>query len=275
MRFTLSAVALLPAVIVATAPAAAATLKPEPDAVAAAAVPFPYAEWSALLARYVDGKGRVDYDAIDRAAFATSVRRRRRLVAEAAPRPVSDPRRQESVLPRRLQRAGVEERPVAPAAAEERRPRQALLLLLRPSSSSAARRSTSTTSRTRSCARSSRTRASTSRSTARRAAARSCRPRRSRRPSSTQQLTAEAAKFCNEKRNVDFDAGDSKTLKLSRIFDWYKDDFGKAPAKVIAWINHYRADDASSPSTRRSSTSTMTGRSTTSGCSIADKMSAA
>jgi len=55
------------------------------------------------------------------------------------------------------------------------------------------------------------------------------------------QLSREAKKFCNEKRNVDFDPA-TKTLKLSHIFDWYKDDFGKEPAKVIAWINQWRAD---------------------------------
>jgi hypothetical protein len=54
-----------------------------------------------------------------------------------------------------------------------------------------------------------------------------------------EQLSAEAKLFCNEKRNVDYDAA-AKTVKLSRIFDWYKDDFGKEPGKIIAWINNYR-----------------------------------
>jgi hypothetical protein len=62
-----------------------------------------------------------------------------------------------------------------------------------------------------------------------------------------EQLSAEARKFCNEPRNVAFDPA-SKTLKLSHIFDWYKEDFGKDPAKVIDWINHYRAPDAKLPS---------------------------
>ena len=61
---------------------------------------------------------------------------------------------------------------------------------------------------------------------------------------------AEARKFCNEKRNVDFDAA-TKKLKLSHIFDWYKDDFGKEPAKVIAWINHYRSEGAQAPGRRQ------------------------
>ena len=71
-------------------------------------------------------------------------------------------------------------------------------------------------------------------------------PRRSRRRGSTQQLSREARKFCNEQRNVDFDPA-TKRLKLSHIFDWYKDDFGKEPAKVIAWINRYRAAGAQLP----------------------------
>ena len=56
-----------------------------------------------------------------------------------------------------------------------------------------------------------------------------------------EQLSAEARKFCNEKRNVDFDAA-TKEVKLSHIFDWYKEDFGKEPAKVLEWINNYRTD---------------------------------
>jgi len=61
-----------------------------------------------------------------------------------------------------------------------------------------------------------------------------------------QQLDKEARKFINEKRNVDYDPA-SKKLKLSHIFDWYKEDFGKADANVIAWINNYRAPDAKVP----------------------------
>jgi hypothetical protein len=61
-----------------------------------------------------------------------------------------------------------------------------------------------------------------------------------------QQLSNEARRFCNEKRNVDYDPA-QKTVKLSKIFDWYKDDFGKAPDKVITWINNYRAADAKIP----------------------------
>ena len=61
-----------------------------------------------------------------------------------------------------------------------------------------------------------------------------------------EQLDKEAKKFVAEKRNVDLDPA-TKKLKLSHIFDWYKDDFGKADDKVIAWINNHRAADAKLP----------------------------
>jgi hypothetical protein len=62
-----------------------------------------------------------------------------------------------------------------------------------------------------------------------------------------EQLSTEARRFCNEKRNVDVDPA-TKKIKLSHIFDWYKEDFGKDPAKVIAWINNYRDASAKLPS---------------------------
>lgn len=52
------------------------------------------------------------------------------------------------------------------------------------------------------------------------------------------QLDREAKRFCDEKRNVDYDPA-LKRVKLSRIFDWYAADFDKRP---IAWINRYRSD---------------------------------
>lgn len=60
------------------------------------------------------------------------------------------------------------------------------------------------------------------------------------------QLDTESKRFCNEKRNVDFDAA-TKTLKLSMIFKWYKDDFGGSSMSVIDFINKYRAADAKIP----------------------------
>jgi len=55
------------------------------------------------------------------------------------------------------------------------------------------------------------------------------------------QLAMEAKRFCDEKRNVSYDAG-TKTVKLSKIFEWYKDDFGTAPTKILGWINDHRTE---------------------------------
>jgi hypothetical protein len=60
------------------------------------------------------------------------------------------------------------------------------------------------------------------------------------------QLDQETRKFANEQRNVDLDAT-KKTLRLSHIFDWYKEDFGKQPDKVISWINKWRGPEAQLP----------------------------
>jgi hypothetical protein len=60
------------------------------------------------------------------------------------------------------------------------------------------------------------------------------------------QLEREAKRFCNEARNVSYDPA-SKRVKLSMIFKWYKDDFGGDDAAVITFINKYRAKDAQIP----------------------------
>jgi hypothetical protein len=60
------------------------------------------------------------------------------------------------------------------------------------------------------------------------------------------QLEREAKKFCNEDRNVNFDAA-TKTVKLSHIFDWYDKDFAKDAAGRIAWITKRRAADKQIP----------------------------
>ena len=55
------------AVVLTGAPACfGGTIKPDAAALAAAPVPFPWAAWDKLLKKYVDGKGRVDYNAIDK-----------------------------------------------------------------------------------------------------------------------------------------------------------------------------------------------------------------
>src|SRR4051812_7174332 len=69
MRYALTAVAIAAVTLAAARLACAGTIKPDAAAVAAAPVPFPWGEWDALLKKYVDGKGRVDYNAIDKGAF--------------------------------------------------------------------------------------------------------------------------------------------------------------------------------------------------------------
>lgn len=60
------------------------------------------------------------------------------------------------------------------------------------------------------------------------------------------QLTREAKLFCSEARNVSYDAA-KKTLRLSMIFKWYRDDFGGSEAAVLAFINKHRAADQQLP----------------------------
>jgi len=60
------------------------------------------------------------------------------------------------------------------------------------------------------------------------------------------QLDSESKVFCNEKRNVDFDPT-TKALKLSMIFKWYKEDFGGSDMSTITFINKYRPDTAQLP----------------------------
>src|SRR3954469_14202799 len=56
--------ALVVAVALGSTVARANVVKPEEAAVKAAPAAFPYAEWDALLKKYVDTKGRVDYNAL-------------------------------------------------------------------------------------------------------------------------------------------------------------------------------------------------------------------
>ena len=53
------------------------------------------------------------------------------------------------------------------------------------------------------------------------------------------QLERESRSFIGEKRNVDYDAA-RKRVKLSMIFKWYKDDFAKDDASLVAYLNKYR-----------------------------------
>jgi hypothetical protein len=60
------------------------------------------------------------------------------------------------------------------------------------------------------------------------------------------QLDRAARRFVAEKRNVDYDAA-KQVVHLSRLFDWYGEDFGTEPVKVLGWINRYRAASAQLP----------------------------
>src|SRR6201986_4827806 len=77
--------------------ALAGTLKPDAAAVAAAKVPFPIAEWDALLAKYVDGDGRVDYAALGREGAAAF----ERVFAGVA---ASSPKKDPALYPRKTER---------------------------------------------------------------------------------------------------------------------------------------------------------------------------
>lgn len=59
------------------------------------------------------------------------------------------------------------------------------------------------------------------------------------------QLERETRRFVSETRNVTVN-DDTRTVTLSRIFDWYKDDFTNdagEPINPLTWINMYRPED--------------------------------
>ncbi|HEY1584138.1 MAG TPA: DUF547 domain-containing protein [Polyangia bacterium] len=240
MRFVAVAVALASASV-----ACAATIKPDPAAVAAAKVPFPYSDWDALLKEYVDGKGRVDYNAIDRAAFDKV------FAAVAASSPKKTPDKYPSqdaqkafylnaynvlawkdVLSRLPKLKNVNDSKLSffyitkfVVGGDDMNLYDLENKIVRPQFKDA-RMHFALNCASGGCPQL---------------------PAEAFTPAKVdEQLSREARKFCNEKRNVDFDAA-TKKLKLSHIFDWYKDDFGKEPAKVIAWINHYRSEGAQLP----------------------------
>ncbi len=245
MRIALVSVALVVIALVVANRACAATIKPDAAAVAAAPVPFPWAQWNALLARYVDGKGRVDYNAIDRGAFDKVFA----AVAASSPKktpdqyPTKDAQKAfyinaynvltwKNVLTRLPKLKNVNDDKVSffyftkfVVGGDEMNLYDLENKIARPQFKDA-RVHFALNCASGGCPQL---------------------PPEAFTPAKVdEQLSREARKFCNEKRNVDFDAA-TKRLKLSHIFDWYKDDFGKEPAKVIAWINQYRAADAKLP----------------------------
>jgi hypothetical protein len=249
MRF---AIVVLAMVLMAIALAArASVVKPDEAALKAAPAAFPFADWDALLARYVDDQGRVDYGALK--ANAADLATLERLVAAvAATGPKTHPEKFTTSAAREayfldaynilvwknvLDRLGpkftnvdkeklsffystrfiVDGSPINLLDLEKK--------IIRPSFQDGRVHM------------------------ALNCASGGCPilPKHAFSPGRVdEQLSDEARRFCNEKRNVDFDPA-TRTLKLSRIFDWYKEDFGKKPASVIDWINHYRAPDAKIP----------------------------
>jgi hypothetical protein len=239
-RFALAAVAL-----VAAAPCSAGTLKPDAAAVAAAPPSFPFEAWDKLLKKYVDGKGRVDYNAIDKAELEKV------FAAVAASSPKKNPDKYagknaqkafyidaynvlawKDVLSRLPKLKNVDSEKTSffyftkfIIGGEEINLYDLENKIVRPTFKDA-RVHFALNCASGGCPQL---------------------PPEAFTPAKVEeQLSREARKFCNEKRNVDFDTA-TKKLKLSHIFDWYKDDFGKAPEKVIAWINNYRAADAKLP----------------------------
>ena len=245
MRIALACVAVAVVALVLVSRAGAATVKPDAAVVAAAPVPFPWAQWNALLDKYVDDKGRVDYNAIDRAAFDKV------FAAVAASSPKKSPDKYaskdaqkayyldaynvlawKSVLMRLPKLKNVDSEKVSffyftkfSVGGDEMNLYDLENKIVRPQFKDA-RVHFALNCASGGCPQL---------------------PREAFTPAKVdEQLSREARRFCNEKRNVDFDPS-TKRLKLSHIFDWYKDDFGKEPAKVIAWINQYRAADARLP----------------------------
>jgi hypothetical protein len=220
-------------------------IKPDPDALAKAVTPFPWQAWTALLQKHVDDKGRVDYAAIDRAAFEPL------FAAVAASSPKRNPGEYPSrdaqkafyidaynvlvwkdVLTRLPKLKNVDSEKTSffyftkfIVGGDELNLYDLENKIVRPQFKDARMHM------------------------ALNCASGGCPmlPREAFTPANVDALLSrEARRFCNEKRNVDFDAATRK-LKLSHIFDWYKDDFGKTPDKVIAWINNWRSDGEKLP----------------------------
>jgi hypothetical protein len=57
------------------------------------------------------------------------------------------------------------------------------------------------------------------------------------------QLEAETKKYFSESRNFSIDTT-RREVKLPKIFEWFKDDFGKTDDKVIDFVARYRPNEA-------------------------------
>lgn len=230
--------------------ACASVVKPEASAMAAAPQAFPYSEWDALLSKYVDGAGRVDYGALA-GNPAELARFERVFAAVAATGPRTHPERfptahaklayyldaynicvWKNVLMRRPKLTNVDHEKASffyfTKFIVDGKPINLKDLesdVIRPTFKDGRVHM------------------------ALNCASGGCPmlPRYAFTPQNVdRQLGREARKFVNEPRNVSWDPA-THTVRLSHIFEWYKDDFGGAPAKVLAWINSYRAPDQQIP----------------------------
>jgi hypothetical protein len=238
------------AVMAAGGMARAAVVKPDDAALKAAPVPFPVEEWDALLKKYVDDKGRVDYGRLKGdAADVAKLERLYAAVAASSPKsapdkyPSKDAQKSyyinaynvivwKNVLARFPKMNNVDKEKASffyftkfVVGGQEMNLYDLENKVIRPQFKDGR------THMALNCA----------------SGGCPLLPRYAFSLSKIEdQLSVEARKFCNEKRNVELDAG-TKRLRLSHLFDWYKEDFGKDNDKVIAWINRYRSPEAQIP----------------------------
>jgi hypothetical protein len=241
---------IMAALLMAQGSACASTLKPDETAMKSAAVPFPFEDWDALLKKYVDDKGRVDYNRLNGDA-ADKAKLEHVFASVAASSPASAPDKYPSksakeayyldaynvcvwknVLTRLPKLKNVDSEKASffyftkfVVGGKEVNLQDLEAKMIRPTFKDG-RVHFALNCASGGCPQL---------------------PPYAFVPGKLdEQLNKEAKKFVAEKRNVDLDPA-TKKLKLSHIFDWYKDDFGKADDKVIAWINNHRAADAKLP----------------------------
>lgn len=234
--------------------AQAAVIKPDPQVAKSAPVPFPFSTWDALLKKYVDDVGRVDYMAL-KSNFAdmAALEKVYAGVAASSPKraPDSYPTKAareayyidaynvcvwKNVLNRLPKLKSVDDEKLSffvftkcVLGGEEINLKNLESDIVRPQFKDAR------VHMALNCA----------------SAACPELPREAFTPAKLDdQLDREVRKFVAQKRNVEYDPA-KNTLKLSKIFDWYKDDFGKDNVKVITWINQYRAPGAQLPTSAK------------------------
>jgi hypothetical protein len=212
-------------------PARADSLAPAAAAVKAAPRPFPFSRWDALLGKHVDDRGRVRYAEVDVHAIDAL------LAALDASSPAHDP----ALYPTKAAQLAylIDGYNIAMWASVLRRPhlksviddKQAIFdttsfyfggeaLTLAKLEERVRKLGDPRVHMALNCA------------------SASC-PELSKKAFSPEHLDAQldeaTRRFCNDPRNVAYD-GKTNTVSLSKIFDWYKADFGN----VIAFVDRYR-----------------------------------